>query len=57
MAKQPKHPKKVQTLRHDGSKRVNNPTAELERLVLHDEANPVRVDYPRRCNPPIFSRV
>ncbi len=51
MAKQPKHPKKVQTLRHDGAKRVNNPTAELEGLVLDDEANPVRVDYPRKNNP------
>ena len=48
---QPKKAKKVKTLAHEGATRPNNPTAELEGLVRDDEANPIRVDYPRRNNP------
>ena len=50
MAKKTKNTK-IETLTHEGQKRKNIPTAELENLVRDEEAKPMKVDYPRKNNP------
>src|SRR5262245_33547259 len=40
--------KTVETLKHDEAKRRNIPTAEYQSVLQKEEANPVRVAYPRK---------
>ena len=48
MAKKPKAPLAVESLRHDEAKRKNIPTAEYQSVMQKDEQSPVRVAYERR---------
>ena len=49
MAKKPKTPLTVATLKHDEATRKNIPTAEFQSVMRQDEQRPVRVDYPRNA--------
>ena len=44
----PKKGKSVETLTHEGDKRRNIPTAEMQSVVKKDQQGPVRVEYDRR---------
>ena len=48
MAKKPKAPLAVETLKHDEAKRKNIPTAEYQSVMQKDEQSPVRIAYERR---------
>ncbi len=48
MARTPKKPIDVATLKHDGATRRNIPTAEYESVMRADEKSPVQVAYDRR---------
>ena len=48
MARGPKQPKEVETLRHAEARRRNIPTAELETVMADEDRSPVRVAYERR---------
>ncbi len=48
MAKKPKTPLTVETLKHDESTRKNIPTAEYQSVMQKEEQSPVRVAYERR---------
>ena len=48
MAKAPKTPLTVETLKHDSDTRKNIPTAEFRSVMEKEEQNPVRVEYARR---------
>ena len=47
MAKAPKQPLSVETLRHEDATRKNIPTAEYQSVMKKEQQNPVRVAYPR----------
>ena len=49
MAKKPKTPLTVATLKHDEATRKNIPTAEFQSVMRQDEQRPVRVEYPRNA--------
>lgn len=49
MAKKPKTPLTVATLKHDDATRKNIPTAEFQSVMRQDEQRPVRVEYPRNA--------
>lgn len=48
MAKKPKTPLTVETLKHDDATRKNIPTAEYQSVMQKEEQSPVRVAYERR---------
>ncbi len=48
MAKKPKAPLSVETLKHDDATRKNIPTAEYQSVMAKNEQSPVRVAYERR---------
>ncbi len=48
MAKKPKTPLTVETLKHDEATRKNIPTAEYQSVMQKEEQSPVRVAYERR---------
>lgn len=48
MAKKPKTPLTVETLKHDDATRRNIPTAEYQSVMQKEEQSPVRVAYERR---------
>ena len=50
MAKTPKPPKTVETLKHDEAKRRNIPTAEYQSVLEEDEQAPRTVTYPRNTD-------
>ncbi len=43
MARKPKQPKNVETLKHEEARRAYIPTAEFESVMAEDEKNPIRV--------------
>ncbi|EQD64869.1 hypothetical protein B1B_06568, partial [mine drainage metagenome] len=49
MAKKPKTPLTVATLKHDEATRKNIPTAEFQSVMRQDEQRPVRVEYTRNA--------
>ncbi|EQD48877.1 modification methylase, partial [mine drainage metagenome] len=49
MAKKPKTPLTVATLKHDDATRKNIPTAEFQSVMRQDEQRPVRLEYPRNA--------
>jgi adenine-specific DNA-methyltransferase len=48
MAKKPAAKKSVETLTHEGDKRRNIPTAEMQSVMKPEQQGPIRVDYDRR---------
>src|ERR1017187_4552636 len=50
MAKKPRTPKTVETLKHDEAKRKNIPTAEHQSVLKPDDATPHTVKYPRNTD-------
>ena len=50
MAKKPATPKTVEALKHEGEKRRNIPTAEYQAMIQKEQANPVKVKYPRNID-------
>ncbi|MDJ0944578.1 MAG: DNA methyltransferase [Kiloniellales bacterium] len=48
MARKPKKPVEVETLRHEKAKRWNIPTAEFQSVMAEEEKNPIRIAYERR---------
>jgi adenine-specific DNA-methyltransferase len=48
MAKKPKTPLTVETLKHDEATRKNIPTAEYQSVMQKEEQSPIRVAYERR---------
>ena len=48
MAKKPKNPLTVETLKHDDATRKNIPTAEYQSVMQKEEQTPIRVAYERR---------
>lgn len=49
MAKQ-KSPKTVETIKHDGEKRKNIPTAEYQSIIKESEQKPIELRYPRNTD-------
>jgi len=50
MAKKPKVPKSVETLKHDEAKRKNIPTAEHQSVLREDDTSPRQLKYPRNTD-------
>ena len=50
MAKNPKSPNTVETLKHDEAKRKNIPTAEHQSVLQKEQESPRRVKYPRNTD-------
>src|SRR5512134_1271901 len=48
MAKKPKSPLTVETLKHEKASRKNIPTAEYQSVMQKEEQSPIRVAYERR---------
>jgi adenine-specific DNA-methyltransferase len=48
MAKKPAAKKSVETLTHEGDKRRNIPTAEMQSVMKPEQQGPIRVEYDRR---------
>lgn len=48
MARKPKKPISVETLKHGDARRTNIPTAEYESVMADEERNPIQVAYHRR---------
>jgi adenine-specific DNA-methyltransferase len=48
MAKKPVAKKSVETLTHEGDKRRNIPTAEMQSVMKPEQQGPIRVEYDRR---------
>jgi adenine-specific DNA-methyltransferase len=48
MARTPKQPTRVETLKHSGERRANIPTAEFESVMAEEEKRPIQVAYERR---------
>ncbi len=48
MARKPKQPKQVETLKHDDAKRRNIPTAEYQSVMADDDKSPIWLAYQRR---------
>ena len=48
MAKKPAAKKSVETLTHEGDKRRNIPTAEMQSVMNPEQQGPIRVEYDRR---------
>ena len=48
MARTPKQPPRVETLRHAGERRSHIPTAELESVMSDAEKQPIQIAYARR---------
>jgi adenine-specific DNA-methyltransferase len=48
MAKKPAAKKTVETLTHEGDKRRNIPTAEMQSVMKPEQQGPIRVEYDRR---------
>jgi len=48
MAKKPAAKKSVETLTHEGDKRRNIPTAEMQSVMKQEQQGPIRVEYDRR---------
>jgi adenine-specific DNA-methyltransferase len=50
MAKKPRTPKTVETIKHDAAKRKNIPTAEHQSVIKQDDASPRPLKYPRNTD-------
>jgi adenine-specific DNA-methyltransferase len=50
MAKKPRTPKTVETIKHDAAKRRNIPTAEHQSVLKPDDASPRPLKYPRNTD-------
>ncbi|PSB53912.1 site-specific DNA-methyltransferase [filamentous cyanobacterium Phorm 6] len=48
MPRQPKQPKKVETLKHEEAKRKNIPTAEHQSVMAEEDKSPIAIAYERR---------
>ncbi len=48
MARKPKQPKTIDTLKHNEARRANIPTAEYQSVMADDDQSPIRVAYERR---------
>ena len=48
MARKPKQPKTIDSLKHNEARRANIPTAEYQSVMADDDQSPIRVAYERR---------
>ncbi len=48
MARKPKQPKQVDTLKHNDAKRTNIPTAEFQSVMAEEDKSPIQIAYERR---------